>query len=47
MSKKTVKDLDSECSEFKTLFNDLQAKFNLLSDKHEALEKKYDEVMSK
>ena len=44
MSKKTVKDLDFE---FKTLFHDLQVKFNLLSDKHEALEKKYDELILK
>ena len=40
MSKKTLKDLDS-------LFMDLQVKFNILSDKHEALEKKYNEEMSK
>ena len=36
MLKKTVKDLDSEFSEFKNLFTDLQAKFNILSDRHEA-----------
>ena len=43
----TVRDLESEFSEFKNLFKDLQVKFNLLSEKHEALEKKYDEVISK
>ena len=47
MLKKTVKNLDSEFSEFKDLFRDLQAKFNLLSDELEALDKIYDEVMSK
>ena len=47
MSKKTVKELESEFSDFKNLFKDLQIKFNLLSEKHEALEKRYDEAMSK
>ena len=47
MSKKTVKDLESEFSELKSLFKDLQVKFNLLSEKHEALEKRYDEAMTK
>ena len=47
MSKKTVKDLEADFSEFKNLFKDLQIKFNLLSEKHEALEKRYDEAMTK
>ena len=47
MSKKTVKDLDSECSPFKEQFIDLQAKYQIISEKHEALEKKNYEVKSK
>ena len=41
-----MKDLDSEFSQFKQ-FIDLQAKFQIISEKHEALEKKYDDVKSK
>ena len=45
MSKKTVKDLDSELTDFKVKFVDLQAKFDKLNKKHEELEKKYDEIL--
>ena len=47
MSKKTVKDLDSEFTQFRVDFTNLQVKFNELSKKHEALEKKYSEVIFK
>ena len=47
MSKKTVKDLDSELTQVKDQFKDLEAKFHLLYEKHEVLEKKYEEVTTK
>ena len=47
MSKKTVKDLDSEFTKLRIDFSKLQANFDGLSKKHEALEKRYSEVISK
>ena len=47
MSKKTVKDLDSEFTQLRVDFTNLQAKFEDLSKKHEVHEKKYCEGISK
>ena len=39
-------DLETEFSQIKSSFKVLQTQFNILNDKHEALEKKYDEAVS-
>ena len=46
MSKKTVKDLNSEFTQLRGDFTSLQEKFDDLSKKHEALKKKYSKVLS-
>ena len=46
MTKKTLKDLDSEFTKLRVDLTKLQAKFDDLIKKHEALGEKYSEVIS-